>query len=378
MDRPSKRRRLFPPPDRELPRSFDNRHEYYEATDDLYEEESEPAYDPGQDLQQKRARLDLKLKSTFESIFEKYGKDFEGVGDEIDLYTGEILVNNGHLQQMQNERDAGESSRARRIQRALADDDDELETSSVDDDYLEEDEDEDEEDYANDYAPSDEDMIEDDMILRGFAQARELMERRPTLQQNVFDTVLGGRMDRGGNSADALHPVKKAATLPSRSSILSQFGPHLGPEIVKYISDQAALEEDNVEPMWRAPPIWPTTSVKRPAAKSTTYQLEPERPGSPENSPSIWAPARSIFKAEDDKVLQDFVANARAGGLDLSNNESWKALENAVSNVSCCYRDYLTLLIASSTRLEGLEDEIREKVQLSVCSACGRIRAIYV
>jgi hypothetical protein len=76
--------------------------------------------------------------------------------------------------------------------------------------------------------------------------------------------------------------------------------------------------------------------------------------------------------------LQDFVANARAGGLNLSNNESWKALENAVSNVSCCYRDYLTLLIASSTRLEGLEDEIREKVQLSVCSACGRIRAIYV
>jgi hypothetical protein len=279
---------------------------------------------------------------------------------------------------MQNERDAGESSRARRIQRTLADDDDELETSSVDDDYLEEDEDEDEDDYANDDAPSDEDMIEDDMILRGFAQARELMERRPTLQQNVFDTVLHGRMDRGGNSADVLHPVKKAATLPSRSTILSQFGPQLGPEIVKYISDQAALEDDNVEPMWRAPPIWPTTSVNRPANKSMAYQPEPERPVSPENSPSIWAPARSIFKAEDDMVLQDFVANARAGGLNLSNNESWKALENAVSNVSCCYRDYLTLLIASSTRLEGLEDEIREKVQLSVCPACGRIRAIYV
>lgn len=334
MDRPSKRRRFFPPRERGLPPSLDNRHELYGATEELYEEESSPAYDPEQDLQQKRARLDLKLKSTFESIFEKYGKDFEGVGDEIDLYTGEILVNNGHLQQMENERDAGEHSSARRIQRALTHDDDELEASSVDDDYLEEDEDEDEEDYANEDAFNDEDMIEDDMILRGFARARKSMERRPTLQQNVFDTVLDRRVDRRGNTVAALRPVK-TATLPSRSTILSQFGPQLGPEIVRYISDQAALEEDNVEPLWRAPLIWSTTSVKRPAAKSTIYQPETERPVSPENSPSIWAPKRSIFRAEDDQLLQDFVANARRGGLNLTDNESWKTLEDAVGSLFC-------------------------------------------
>ena len=329
MERPPKRRRLFAPLDSELSQSFDNRHEFYDAPDELYEEESEPAYDPDQDLQQKRARLDLKLKSTFESIFEKYGKDFEGVGDEIDLYTGEILVDNGHIQQMQNERDAGTiPSRPRRIQRTLAEEDD-----SVEGDYFEHEEDEDEEDeeedYDNDDALSDEDMVEDDLILRGFAQARQFMESRPALQQSVFDTRLGRRKEPRENAA--LHPTRKSAVLPSRSNILSQFGPQLGPEIVRYVAEQGALEDDNIEPMWRVPPIWTTTSGKRPITKPTALPPELERPISPDNSPSIWAPLRSRFLAEEDKMLQEFVTNARRVGLDLSNDASWEKLEDMVS-----------------------------------------------
>ena len=42
----------------------------------------------------------MKLKSRFESIFEKYGKDFTDTADEIDLRTGEIYVDNGHLRSM--------------------------------------------------------------------------------------------------------------------------------------------------------------------------------------------------------------------------------------------------------------------------------------
>lgn len=58
-------------------------------------------------LYHRREQNDLRLKSTFETIFEKYGKDFDGVGDEIDLETGEIIVDNGHVFSMVNERDAG-------------------------------------------------------------------------------------------------------------------------------------------------------------------------------------------------------------------------------------------------------------------------------
>ncbi|KAK3719053.1 hypothetical protein LTR37_004617 [Vermiconidia calcicola] len=48
-----------------------------------------------------------KLRRRFEHIFAKYGKDFEGVGDEIDIKTGLIVVDNGHLKNMQHEADAG-------------------------------------------------------------------------------------------------------------------------------------------------------------------------------------------------------------------------------------------------------------------------------
>ncbi|KAL1954705.1 hypothetical protein VTO42DRAFT_809 [Malbranchea cinnamomea] len=57
------------------------------------------------DVEEARRANDLRLKSRFEDIFRKYGRDFGSVGDEIDLRTGEIVVNNGHLQEMDNERD---------------------------------------------------------------------------------------------------------------------------------------------------------------------------------------------------------------------------------------------------------------------------------
>ncbi|KZF26109.1 hypothetical protein L228DRAFT_242515 [Xylona heveae TC161] len=68
----------------------------------------EPA-DDGEisDVEQARVRNDQRLKSAFEAIFEKYSRDFSGVGDEIDLETGEITVNNGHLRDMESEQDMG-------------------------------------------------------------------------------------------------------------------------------------------------------------------------------------------------------------------------------------------------------------------------------
>ncbi|KAG8625311.1 hypothetical protein KVT40_007062 [Elsinoe batatas] len=62
---------------------------------------------PDSELQRDRARNDAKLKSRFERIFEKYNKDFSQVGDEVDLRTGRVVVDNGHLSRMQNERDPG-------------------------------------------------------------------------------------------------------------------------------------------------------------------------------------------------------------------------------------------------------------------------------
>ena len=59
------------------------------------------------DLRRKRAQNDQRLKSIFESIFEKYERDFDGIGDEINLETGNIEVDNGHIFGMRHEKDPG-------------------------------------------------------------------------------------------------------------------------------------------------------------------------------------------------------------------------------------------------------------------------------
>ncbi|QSS55481.1 centromere protein Scm3 domain-containing protein [Histoplasma capsulatum var. duboisii H88] len=59
------------------------------------------------DVSAARQANDLRLKSRFEDIFEKYGKDFSSVGDEIDLATGNIVIDNGHIERMRNEQDLG-------------------------------------------------------------------------------------------------------------------------------------------------------------------------------------------------------------------------------------------------------------------------------
>ena len=55
-------------------------------------------FTPDFDVNKARDENDRRLKSTFESIFKKYGRDFEGIADEIDLETGEIVVDHGHVQ----------------------------------------------------------------------------------------------------------------------------------------------------------------------------------------------------------------------------------------------------------------------------------------
>ncbi|KAM7209366.1 hypothetical protein V8F20_000416 [Naviculisporaceae sp. PSN 640] len=57
--------------------------------------------DPGYQLEKSRAHAANRLKSAWEQIFEKYEKDFTGIGDEIDLETGEVVVDNGHIQSLQ-------------------------------------------------------------------------------------------------------------------------------------------------------------------------------------------------------------------------------------------------------------------------------------
>ncbi|KAL9086171.1 MAG: hypothetical protein Q9165_007236 [Trypethelium subeluteriae] len=70
------------------------------------------------ELARKRYENDRRLEGTFSKLYEKYSRDFTNVGDEIDLETGEVVVDNGHLTNMKDERDVGKDQ-AQRFVRAF-------------------------------------------------------------------------------------------------------------------------------------------------------------------------------------------------------------------------------------------------------------------
>lgn len=72
-----------------------------------------PSVSPDAELVEDRDRNDNTLKGKFEAIFEKYGRDFSNIGDEINVMTGEVIVDHGHILSMHNEKDPGSPSRAR-------------------------------------------------------------------------------------------------------------------------------------------------------------------------------------------------------------------------------------------------------------------------
>lgn len=103
MEPPTKRPRFGPTP-------FDNDPYDDPDADELNErpEDVNARRDPAARLERSRAFAVFKLKSAFERIFEKYERDFTGVGDEIDLRTGEIVVDNGHIHSLK-EAELGEA-----------------------------------------------------------------------------------------------------------------------------------------------------------------------------------------------------------------------------------------------------------------------------
>ncbi|KAJ9653474.1 hypothetical protein H2201_009140 [Coniosporium apollinis] len=57
---------------------------------------SSHADEDGKSLDHERHANKMRFERALERIFAKYSEDFSGVGDEIDLETGEIIVDNGH------------------------------------------------------------------------------------------------------------------------------------------------------------------------------------------------------------------------------------------------------------------------------------------
>lgn len=303
--------------------------ENYESGEESYEEDA-----PEADLRATRQKLDNRLKSTFEAIFEKYGKDFTGVGDEIDLRTGEIIVDNGHVAEMHAETDAGEA-RGRGMLRAFTE---EPEHARLPRGEMEDPDETDEADEDTDEAYEDTDAdyhVRGRQMLRAFTQEPEF-GRETSTEEDVYgydgDMSNLNAIDEESDDDDILYqssgviPAKSmappprppvcrpyqqkpqsrfhvpkplpgprlsssGAAYPSQPDILAQFGQELGPRIAEYVSRQQSVDEGTVDPKWRTPALPAATAGKRPILKSMILQPSMERSPSP-NGDSLWAPEK--------------------------------------------------------------------------------------
>ncbi|QKX54165.1 uncharacterized protein TRUGW13939_01249 [Talaromyces rugulosus] len=233
MEPPNKRRRLSP--------SHQPRNDFQDDTE----------------LQIARARNDKKLKSLFEGIFEKYGKDFSDVGDEIDLRTGEIVVNKGHVSLMEHEDDTGEV----------------LETSQKKDSPRKA------SNAHESHEPDLADDSDDELAPDG---------------KRVLQSLIAGDMDNDIESFD-MEKGKNGTVTPRGNRPRSDPEDEIGGDKIELAGLEYPQAYNNTakatDPIWQVPEIaakfWTPPKMQTPPKKE--LNIPDTRPSSPPTAGSIWA-----------------------------------------------------------------------------------------
>ncbi|DAA77719.1 TPA_exp: Myb-like DNA-binding domain protein [Trichophyton benhamiae CBS 112371] len=223
------------------------------------------------DVNQARKANDLRLKSRFESIFEKYGKDFSSVGDEIDLAKGTIVVDNGHLTEMGDEHDVG---------RGLWDDFHPEDESEAEEGPLGQNT---EPTADNTGDPETVNTFFKEWVIQDDYDATAGNEEQPATVNVDFSTIC----PENPLPVEGLKRSQELVSTPSSQLIES--------EGIVCCGDAKGHEDNNIagESLWDAPPL-PTTALSASLEDMTitTTQLI-ERTPSPDHNRSIWAAPRS-------------------------------------------------------------------------------------
>ena len=261
--------------------------------------------DPSLELHELRGRNDLRLKSTFESIFDKYSKDFSKVGDEIDLDTGQIVVNNGHILGMRDEVDVGydeNESDADELANGILSG---IEAADQPIQYRRRNLDlgSEEQDRITVIAASDDPYptiddsdsllgdIQDDGLVKYMGDTAETQtDHKPGNEQEVFGHGLG--LIRSNTCQP---PSDKA----SSDSLQSSGGQHVSQLVTSITYPYQSV----TEPAWRAPPLPVTISLSggKPISETLLHgkDIERQRSLSP-TAGSLWAPERTPGRPRKD------------------------------------------------------------------------------
>ena len=242
--------------------------------------------DPDAELYEKRARNDLHLKSRFEAIFEKFGKDFSEVGDEIDMQTGEIVVNRGHIDGMAHEQDLGQaidpsSEPLSRHGTATGD----LGGSLMDREVASS--------TVESTAESDtemEDLLPDsavDLLNRGTSQTAAANSQKPSSQQY--------RNSKQGRT-QAPEPDETPLRRLNVDSVLNRLHHR-----------QMAMYDSPIEPAWQVPPlpIDKIAQAQRSTPKSRWSEESEKRRSPSPNLGSLWTPFPSRGPAKNEAAAMD-------------------------------------------------------------------------
>ncbi|KAK1247199.1 hypothetical protein MKX07_002108 [Trichoderma sp. CBMAI-0711] len=264
--------------------------------------EVEAKRDPDYKLSVERAYADQRFQATMAHIFEKYGRDFEGIGDEIDLVTGEIVVNNGHVRNMRDEGDVGDGLRG-----DLTDgEDDEDEGILLEDLHDDEEKYQDETgekanpvDFAKEGAHSGngaDDDDDEDRIIQGRQAARDSHSTALVLGSSSRNALIARTSLFGVQNASPLHS-EPPTELPFASSPFSF-------DRSPFASEPWGFSGQYSDPLWDRPDLF---AVQRPPSEQ--LPLKPSRYHFPARSgkSSIWAPG-SRFRADDEEPLQSAFA----------------------------------------------------------------------
>ncbi|KAK5084243.1 hypothetical protein LTR05_005319 [Lithohypha guttulata] len=264
--------------------------------------------EPDAELEHARQRNDDLLKSRWENIFRKYGRDFTGIADEIGVISGEVEIDNGHIQSMQYEWETSEEQNVnssfdgKRMLRAMTEVNSEGSTPvSVEDEVLESIE------TIAGVAMLSDVSSEDSLFL---TESRALSLEHDELSQEYYEERHGTASSHGTNdlenlplqprtarspSPDDLFDTQRDSSAAQRTSSLtvSEFETPPTPapaasiykstiraEVRRILEEerghQMEMEEEMIEPAWRIPVRLPSSSRLLPRIVST------------ERSPSEW------------------------------------------------------------------------------------------
>lgn len=269
-------------------------------------------------LDQDRDRNNQKLKSRFEHIFRKYEHDFTGIGDEFDIHTDQIIVNNGHLEYMRNEADSGTTASSKFVKtfrEKLAHEDESITSEDEEDE-------EDQDDGST--AGSDTELEEADAsqivsqhtprlpqlfkLLAGEGTSQEPLEV-PDDEESEDDSVSETTSrDQTPAVVDALRITKRSSSAEARArskrpmadddtvhalgmSIATQLAKLMGASSRKKPKKKATVMHGATDPVWDYPELKQTSKTKR--KRSISPGPPPQLSSSPQTtSPegrSLWA-----------------------------------------------------------------------------------------